>query len=224
MIVKLLVLLLVLCLAACQSPGSQQPTETSSVLPPHATPSAGWASNTETPLSLKVRIPDGWETYNTESGIVLTERTTTPETGVTLEGLLVYIFVPKMDGFSTPAHDANVAWSMLNQVVTNRDYIGDALVSDPVAFLWDKHDAAYYLLNNRDGTLTLLLAIGMPDRRNLVVCHVSMPESHSSRLRPLLPDLLSSLVVNGEAIDGTALHNLPDPLVFPVDEPISARS
>ncbi len=163
-------------------------------------------------VHLKILVPDGWETFNTDAGIVLNE-----QVGATsIDGVLVHIFLPNMNDFMYPdTSDVNLAWSILNQVVSNPDYIGNALVSDPVAFEWDAHDAAYYLLNNRDETVTMLLALGMPTQNSLVVCHVSAPNNQANRIRALLPELLKTLTLDGNLIDAEALESLPDPLVFP---------
>ena len=169
-------------------------------------------------VDLRLRVPAGWETYNTNDGIVLSEHVSSAYTADRLRGILVHLFVPPMDGFSMSGPDANLAWAVLKQVVTNPAYVGDALASEPVAFDWDDHHAAYYLLNNRDGTLTLLLALGLAGRDQIVVCHISLPETQQARRRPLLPQLLAGLTVDGAAIDASALHDLPDPLVFPAPE------
>jgi hypothetical protein len=167
-------------------------------------------------LRLSIVVPAGWETYNTEAGIVLNEHIGSATLDQPLNGVLVHIFVPNMGDFTYPdSADANLAWAILKQVVSNPDYIGNALVSDPVAFDWDDYAAAYYLLNNRDETVTMLLALGMPERDHLVVCHVSVPERQAERIRAVLPDLLASLTINGTLIDAAALRDLPDPLLFP---------
>jgi hypothetical protein len=62
----------------------------------------------------------------------------------------------------------------------------------------------------------MLLAFGLPNREGMVVCHVSVPEAQSPRIREMLPDLLSTLTVNGVHIDASTLNELPDPLEFPV--------
>jgi hypothetical protein len=183
-------------------------------------PSAGdhWSVYHNTEISLKIKVPSGWETFHTDAGIVLTERVGSVSSSVILEGILVHVFIPTTDEFTFPeSDDVNVAWAILSQVVAMPEYVGSALVSDPVAFNWDHHDAAYYLLNNRNNTVTLLLALGLPGH-NLVVCHISSPVEQADRIRPLLPQLLESLTVNDQPIDATALHHLPDPLVFPVDD------
>lgn len=220
MFLKFLVLIAVMGIAGCQPSASLSPVVITQTPDLSSTPSDGWAVHEGTGISLKIKIPNGWETYNTESGIVLTEHMGKPETGGILEGILIYVFIPPhMDDIQIRnSENGNIAWQMLKQVISKREYIGNALVSEPVAFDWDHHDAAYYLLNNRDGTVTLLLAMGLSDGQHLVVSHISLPENQAYRLRPLLPDLLSSLTIDNVPIDVTAITHLPDPLVFPLDE------
>ena len=136
-----------------------------------------------------------------------------------LRGFLIHIFVQNVSSFHVPDWAGrNMAWMVLKQVVRNPDYVGNALVSEPVAFEWDGHDAAYYLLNNRDGTVTMLLALDMPGQDNMIVCHVSVPAAQSERIRELLPGLLETLTIDGTQISMIALDVLPQPLVFPAGE------
>jgi hypothetical protein len=218
MMLKFLVLIVIACIAGCQLSSSQSSTIIPSTPDLSPTPSDGWAVHDGTEIGLKIKIPYGWETYNTESGIVLTEHMGNPETGGVLEGILIYIFIPPhmTDIRVHNSESENIAWQMLKQIISKREYIGDALVSEPVAFDWDHHDAAYYLLNNRDGTVTLLLAMGLADDQHLVVSHISLPQIQANRLRPLLPELLGSLTIDDIPVDVTALNHLPDPLIFPV--------
>lgn len=215
-----LALLLTLCLAACQvvpdfPPAS--PPGTPDVDVPTVEAHNGWVMHESNGVTLSIQIPEGWQSYRTDDGIVLTEHIGTAETAGHLQGILMYVFVPRMDIFELPeSDDVNLAWAVLKQVVHNPDYVGRALASEPQAFEWDHHDAAYYLLNNRDGTLTVLLAMSLPQRQ-LLVSHISVPESHAARLRPLLPNLLATLTVNGERVDSADLERLPDPLVFPTE-------
>lgn len=215
----LVMLIVVMSLTAC---GLLYKTHDPAPTPSLPPPPDEWATHAGTGVSLKIKVPQGWDTYNTESGIVLSEHMGTAETGGVLEGILVYVFVPHTEQFDLPrSEEINRAWALLKKVVSNPDYVGSALVSEPQAFDWDHHDAAYYLLNNRDGTLTILLAMELPNTENMVVVHVSMPEGHSARVRPLLPEVLSTLTVDGVPIDDTALRHLPDPLEFPSAESLT---
>ena len=175
-----------------------------------------WTHHDGDDIDLAIVVPEGWETYNTDAGIVLNEYASATVPDPTLRGILVHIFVPYIDHFSRPVTaDTNMAWWVLKQVVSDPDYVGSALVSQPVAFTWDHYEAAYYLLNNRNETVTMLLALGLPDHSNLVVCHISAPEDQSPRIRPMLSTILGSLHINGAAIDPSSLDDLPDPLEFP---------
>jgi hypothetical protein len=176
-----------------------------------------WANHDEGEYELRILVPYGWETYNTDDGIVLNEMVGANAPDTPLHGILIHVFVPDAQQFRWPKadDDVNLAWYILKQVVHNPDYVGSALISEPVAFDWDHHDAAYYLLNNRDGTVTMLLAMGMPDGRSLVVSHISVPEDQAYRVRRYLPTLLATLTIDGQPIDVAALDTLPDPLVFP---------
>ncbi len=177
-----------------------------------------WTRHRGERVDLAIIVPDGWETYNTDAGIVLNQYVDTGALGMRLHGFLVHIFVPYIDHFTLPdSDDANMAWAVLKQVVSDPDYVGGAIVSEPVAFHWDQYQAAYYLLNNRDDTVTMLLALSLPDHSDLVVCHISAPEAQSQEIRPLLPVLLSSLTINDHRVDPSSLNDLPDPLIFPED-------
>ncbi len=199
---------------ACSSKNS--PDTWSRVVDKDEKRAAEWTTHDEGEYTLRIVVPSGWETYNTDDGIVLNEMIGANAPDTPLHGILIHVFVPDTENFRWPDDDGmNLAWYILKQVVHDPDYVGDALISEPVAFDWDQHDAAYYLLNNRDGTVTMLLALGMPDGRSLVVCHVSVPDDQAQRIREDLPDLLSTLTIDDQPLDAAALHTLPDPLVFP---------
>lgn len=213
-VMPILILLIILTAVSCTSKAS--PYSEMQVVDKTAKRSAEWTTHDEGVYTLRIRVPSGWETYNTDDGIVLNEMIGANAPDTPLHGILLHVFVPDSEQFRWPdAADVNLAWYILNQVVHNPDYVGHARISEPVAFDWDHHDAAYYLLNNLDGTVTMLLALGMPDARGLVVCHVSVPVAQAQRIRQYLPELLATLTIDDQSLDDTALHKLPDPLVFP---------
>ncbi len=208
--------LFLLLLTACQAFTPYQDPQQHHLADKQSASGEHWTRYNNGTVSLKVVVPDGWETYNTAAGIVLNEHMGSSAPDSPLRGFLIHIFVPGDENFDmAPVEDVNLAWFVLNQVVTNPDYVGSALVSPPVAFNWDHYEAAYYLLNNRDSTVTMLLALALPTGDNLVVCHVSAPENQTERIRQLLPDLLASLTVDGQPVRPDALRDLPDPLEFP---------
>lgn len=211
-----LIILLTLFAVSCQAFSSAPPRPTPQLADKASASAKYWTRHDEGDFKLSIVVPEGWETYNTEAGIVLNEHVGSSAPDTPLRGFLIHIFVPYADNFRMPlTDDMNMAWYVLKQVVHNREYVGDALVSEPVAFQWDIYDAAYYLLNNRNNSVTMLLALGMPDGHNLIVCHVSVPKDQAARIRSLLPELLNTLTIDDQRVDATALTNLPDPLVFP---------
>ena len=218
-----LAFLLILSIASCQALSAKDSGAVQQYLADKTVATAEqWTHHDDGEVSLSIVVPKGWETYNTSAGIVLNEYMGSGAPGVPLRGFLIHIFVPYVKRLRMPEPDqqVNYAWYVLKQVVHDPDYVGDALVSEPVAFQWDQYDAAYYLLNNRDQTVTMLLALEIPDHTHMVVCHISVPEDQATRIRRLLPDLLSTLTIDDHLVGDDALHNLPDPLVFPVvDQP-----
>ena len=218
-----ILLLVALLLAGCQALVSEPVAATPNDPLANHNPPTQWAEYRSRPVSFGLEVPQGWQSYSTEAGIVLNERPAAITDGITLEGILIHIFSPPLDSLNQAvSRGENSAWHILREVVSNPEYIGNAIVSEPVAFRWSDHDAAYYLLYNRDTTVTLLLALDAPETDKLVVCHVSAPEAQSSRIRELLPDILSSLTINDTHIGSAALHNLPDPLIFPTQTITSA--
>ncbi len=171
-------------------------------------------------VTLGVEKPSGWEALRTEDGIMLAEHFSPMLAGGEApRGVQAHIFVHSTADFTLPTASANVAWSILNQIAHEPSYIGSAQVNEVFGFQWGEHDAAYYLSNNGDGHVTLLLAIAMPDVQRLVVCNFTAPTSEGGRIRALLPYLLDRLTVNGQALGRQDLDRLPDPLVFPTDQP-----
>lgn len=212
--------------AACQSALSSastptvEPTSTAERTP-ESTPITGntnvWEQVDVKGVHLGIQIPDGWEAQETDDGLLIAEHFGTIESNSA--GMLIYLFVHSLDGFQLPAStDANVAWSALEQISKKREYIGDALVSAPAGFNWDGQDAAYYLLNDGDGNLSMLIAVAISTPQRLVVCRFSSPASQADQIRDLLPILLGTLSINGITMDMNALDGLPDPLQFPQAE------
>ncbi|MBZ0286421.1 MAG: hypothetical protein K8I30_02320, partial [Anaerolineae bacterium] len=109
-------------------------------------------------------------------------------------------------------------WAALEQISKKREYIGKALVSAPAGFEWDGQDAAYYLLNDGDGNLSVLIAIAISAPQRLVVCRFSSPAKQAGQIRAMLPEVLGSLRINGTSMNMDALDGLPDPLHFPYAE------
>lgn len=195
-------------LAACQPAA---PTETRTATPETT---RQWLETEMNGVSLGLWTPEGWEA-DLSDGLVLAEHSVSSR-GKYEDGILIYCFVPPMDEFQVSASDANYAWAVLKQVVKMPSHTGiDVSVSEPTGFDWETFPAAYYLLTTGDGVRALVLALGLPNPKKLVVCNVSVPMAQADRIRQLLPNVLDGFVVDGTTLHGAALDVLPDPLPFP---------
>ncbi len=207
-------LLAVLIFAGCRT-SAVSPTATAEVTPDLSPTVDSWAHVTSENVKISVMTPPGWQAISNEYGILLAEHAGLVQSN-TPEGLLVYIFVPEMDHIAYPRPTKkNLAWSVLDHISHLPSYTGTANVSETVAFDWDGHDAAYYLLSDKDGSRTIVLAVALPGQDKLVVCNASTTSRDATRIRALLPDVLASLTVNGIHMSTAALKTLPDPLIFP---------
>lgn len=207
----------VIITGAPTTPAAAQPTADSTGI---AASHSEWIELEVRGVTLGIEKPAGWEVQRTENGVMLAEHFSPMLAGGEApRGVLAYIFVHSTADFRSPADSANVAWAILDQITHEPSYIGEARVNEVFGFKWGQHDAAYYLSNNGDGHVTMLLAVAMPDVQRLVVFNFTARAGESGRIRDLLPRLLSGLVVNGVPLDAAALDQLPDPLVFPTDQP-----
>jgi hypothetical protein len=210
-------------LAACGPDKTAAPTEETGLLLSYSTrtPNIQIVSDTEVvytvdSIDLALQRPETWEFYATDHGVVLAEHIGSIATDAQLQGLLAYVFVPPLGGFDLPAmDDQNRARAILRQIIGNPQYVGTAAVSEPIGFLWNNHEAAYYLTDSGEGSLTLVLGVYLPELSKLVACSVSAPRDQAERIRAMLPTLLDGLTINEISLDGQALEQLPDPLEFP---------
>jgi hypothetical protein len=217
-----LLMLFLISVTACQTTSVVTPTPAATPTPQttpdaEASPEPGYWRQVEVEdVTLGLQVPHGWKTQTTDHGLLIAEKFGSIQSGTQLHGMQVYLFVYEMDAFDLPATPVeNEAWAALKQVIEKPDMIGNATVSEPAGFDWDGHDAAYYLFNDGDGGLSMLLAVAISSPPRLVVCNFTAPAEKSTAIRQLLPQLLSTLSVNGDIMDSRALHELPDPLEFP---------
>lgn len=174
-------------------------------------------------IQLSLPYPQNWESYTTEYGIVLAEYLGSVATEGQLGGILIHLFVPPLDGFDLPiADETNRALIILREILTHPDYVGDATVSEPLPFIWGEWDCAYYLMDNGEGNLTIVIGILDPTIDKLVTVSISAPAEDEARIRSSLSVLLDSLVINNHTLSGAVLeYVLPNPLVFPKHQPAS---
>jgi hypothetical protein len=223
------IVLVCMSAVACQmTPGD--PATESETLPPETdtpvnetdSPETTWATFTHEGISLSLQIPRGWEAETNEEGIILAEHMGTMETGGVLDSVQVHCFIHPVIDSATP-EVSNRALQILSKILTDPTYINpDDRVNEPVGFTWDGYDAAYYLLNNGDDSLKMLLALAVSDQR-LVACSISAPWRLAARIRRLVPTVLGSLTINGHQLEASSLDELPDPLEFP-DYPLEATA
>lgn len=168
-------------------------------------------------VHVSLSIPAGWEAQRTPTGILIAERFRLMQDNQYPGNIQLHIFVQRVDelGLPIPPTATNLAWTVLQEVVTRPAYIGEATATAPREFEWSGHAAAYYLLNNGDGTVSLVMALATPQNSQLVALNFSTTLERSPSLRPMLPDLLDTLTINDVLMEPSALNALPDPLVFP---------
>ncbi len=168
-------------------------------------------------IRLSLSIPSGWEAQRTPTGILIAEHFRLMQENQYPGNVQLHIFVQRVDelGLPIPPTATNLAWTVLQEVVTRPAYIGEATATAPREFEWSGHAAAYYLLNNGDSTVSLVMALTIQQNNQLVALNFSTTMERSQSLRPMLPDLLDTLTINDVLMDPSALDALPDPLIFP---------
>ena len=211
-----LLLAILLGLAGCKA-SLAGPTAIVPTLPPPSPTADGWAHVTSEGIQLSILTPPGWQAISNEYGILLAEHADLVQNDPP-QGMLIYVFVPKMDHIPLARSGSNRAWTVLDHVARLPSYTGNARVGAAVPFEWDHHDAAYYLLSDSDGSRTMVLGVALPGGDKLVVCNASTTAGDASRIREILPNVLASLTVDGQRMDVDALKHLPDPLLFPAYE------
>lgn len=168
-------------------------------------------------VAISVQHPPQWETFTTEYGVVLAESLNTVATEGQIDGLFIHVWLPPLEDITLTADsNSSRALRILRQIVTNPDYVGDARVSAPQPLSWEDMDAAFYLMDNNEGSLTIVLGIVEPQSGAFVAASVSAPARQMARIRAALPDLLDGLTIGERSLSGASLAAaLPDPLQFP---------
>jgi hypothetical protein len=223
---KLMILLGCLILWGCGSAsdnGTPPAIVSQNIAPP------AFSDSTAEPIELNVSDvalivprPSGWDYNLTDFGIVLNENISSVIVDGELRGILAHVFVPPLDGVNAPefdtVSDANKARAILRTIIEDPTYVGSANVSLPVGFSWGGYDAAYYLVDNGDGSVSIVIGVVLPEMPRLVTCSISAPTDQGARIRDNLARLLDGLTVNGVVFDGDDLDELPNPLNFPEGE------
>lgn len=166
-------------------------------------------------VELRVKRPNEWEYYTTEYGVVLAEQLGSVAAAGELGGLFTHVWVPPLEDFVLPVNAQNEALAILNEIIANPDYVGNARVSSPSAFTWDGAEAAYYLMDNDEGNLTIVFGIVVPGVDRFVAASISASVDDIDRIRSQIPSILDELTVDGVTLSGESLEqHLPEELAL----------
>jgi hypothetical protein len=184
-------------------------------------------------VEIAIEKPANWELFPTEDGVILSENVGGIEEVGMLHGMFIYVWVPPLEsvsevGTSVPAstvhtddtRESNLAWNILSKVISDPGFIGDASAHAPVAFEWDNHDAAYYLANERNEKVMIVLGVMLAGSQRMVACTIAAPANSAPQLRATMLQILGSLRVGDQSFSAANLaQHLPDPLDFPDYQP-----
>ena len=162
------------------------------------------------------RLPQ-WEFHETGSKLLLTEHAHMLDESIKPQGLLVSIFMPDEADLALVAQAEDPCLALMHHIVAIPGYVGSADVMAPTAFQWSEHNAAYYTLNDNQGSVALVLAVCLQNG-DIMVFNVSGPAAQAERLRSELPAILRTVQIEDEVLSGEGLDSLPNPLPFPPDE------
>jgi hypothetical protein len=213
-------MVLSIVIAACGGSPSNQ----SSMLEPTLPPVTEVTASTSTPATfvhvelvgvrVSLRVPPDWETLNTRNGILLAQAL---GNGHELAGPQMHVVVHDTRDFTLPTPEVTEAvMPMLQHIVAQKRWVGNAAVTEPVPLQWPGRDAAYYLvrdLSSDNHTLVIGIVPEQPDR--LLAFNLSTPPQQAPMLRMLLPSLLQEVRINDEPINPAVFDTLPEELTFP---------
>jgi len=210
-------LLILLILGACV-PATPEPTQPL----PEPTDTVAPVEFTFDDVTIELQQLPGWDVYvKTANRLIMAEGDDPFRTSGGLKGMLVNIWVPSLSNINVEydLEEHSIA-QVLNLVLRTSDVDESAIVGDPIPFEWAGHDAAYYTLTNKNGNLSLIMALQVADNHFIAV-NLSAPHGHGSRIRDTLPDIFNPFHINGKNLANDALLELPSPMEFPVLTPIS---
>jgi hypothetical protein len=205
---RFVLLVLLICLCACQTAPNNDPVSISPSI--ESAPTVQYVETRIAGVQIGVTLPAQWQ-VDEFNGLVAAESPASPD------GISMYVFVPELPDLAQGAiRDPNVALATLRHVTSLPTYVGaNVTMTEPEAFMWDGYEAAYYLLRSSDGLLSMIIAIELRGTPRVVVINISLPAERADGLRERLPALLDGLTLNSARLTGSALETLPDPLPQP---------
>lgn len=162
---------------------------------------------------VEVVTVSGWEALVAQNSVILAERGQSMTERLSDGSMSVRVFMPNVDGLPLPPTD-NRAVGFLQYIVQQPNIIGNASITAPTGFVWDGYDAAYYTLDSGGELVTMLLAVHVHTDEWLVF-NINIPRDRRNQLHAMLPDVLHHIQINDNALAGSGLLSLPNPLTFP---------
>jgi hypothetical protein len=173
-------------------------------------------------VSVTMETLPGWNAYTTaKHQLVLSEHPQPVRESGVYNGISLHIWLPEMQQPVT-AGTPNTLSDMLRRIIQTTRTGTQAAISDPQTFEWAGNEAAYYLLNNGDENVSMILAVRLPDEAGYLALNASTSMQDSSRLPETLPQVLASLHVNEVAMGNDGLDMLPQVLSVPSYNPEAA--
>lgn len=198
---------------------SPTPTVTPQAAPPVDFVFDGTVGFSRSGLNIRLRKPREWEAFSTNGGIVIAEKFGTVADQGQLAGLMTYVFLTPLDDFPfgiSDGPDGSRAVEVLSKIVSDGSYVGGADVSPVEGFSWSGHDAAYYLLTDRQtGLRTLVIGVALMQEHALLTATLSAPAVMETHIRAALPTLLGGMMINANRLSEDDLAALPGQLAFP---------
>ncbi len=171
-------------------------------------------------ITLEVDIPELWTSHISEEHIILMEMSQPIDEHGAINGVIVNIWLPqKADLDPSASATTTTAEELLGRVLDSPDLVASAAVSTPVSFRWHQYDSAYYLLNNGDGNVTLVLALTSAHTDRMIALNLSTNTKNTARLLPTLSMVLEKMHINGTKLDASLVNHLPSELPVPVHNP-----
>ncbi len=166
-------------------------------------------------VSVTMETLPGWNAYTTaKHQLVLSEHPQPVRESGIYNGISLHIWLPEMQQPVT-AGTPNTLSDMLRRIIQTTRTGTQAAISDPQTFEWAGNEAAFYLLNNGDENVSMIVAVRLPDEAGYLALNASTSMQDSSRLPETLPQILASLRVNDVALGNAGLETLPQVLSVP---------
>lgn len=155
---------------------------------------------------INIETLTGWHAYADEHHLILKE----PQP-LNRDAMTVTFWTPDL----ATVRDEQTLSEALQTIVTDlqRDFPG-VVVGQPTTFKWADNDAGYYLYN-RNNAITFVAVVYLPDDDEIIAMNIADLPPDLLPLNTVLPELLSSLRVNGIALAGDSIATLSQVIAVP---------